>query len=148
MIKLPNCLFRFIKIIEDFRLVFKDGAVVEYEAKKGQEFLQEILEMDEGAKRLGEVAIVPFSSPIEKAGILFLNTLFDENASCHFAFGKAYPTTIKDGTKMSEDELNRHGVNDSLTHVDFMIGTSDMKIVGESESGERTLILENGEWVI
>ena len=135
-------------LIEDFRLVFKDGVVVEYEAKKGQEFLKDILDMDDGARRLGEVAIVPFSSPIEKAGILFLNTLFDENASCHFAFGKAYPTTIKDGTKMSDEELNDHGVNDSMTHVDFMIGTSDLKIVGESESGEKTVILENGEWVI
>ena len=135
-------------MIEDFRLVFKDGAVVEYEAKKGEEFLKEILDMDDGAKRLGEVALVPFSSPIEKAGILFLNTLFDENASSHFALGKAYPTTIKGGTKMSDDELNAHGVNDSLTHVDFMVGTSDMMIIGESESGEKTVIIKDGEWAI
>ncbi|MDY0236198.1 MAG: aminopeptidase [Gudongella sp.] len=135
-------------LIEDFKLVFKDGAVVEFEAKKGEEFLKEIFDMDDGAKRLGEVALVPFSSPIEKAGILFYNTLFDENASCHFAFGKAYPTTIEDGTKMNDEELDAHGVNDSLTHVDFMVGTSDMMILGESDSGEKTLIIKNGEWVI
>lgn len=135
-------------LIEDFRLVFKDGAVVEYEAKKGQEFLKEIFDMDDGAKRLGEVALVPFSSPIEKAGILFLNTLFDENASCHFAFGKAYPTTIQGGTEMSDDQLEAHGVNDSMTHVDFMVGTSDMMILGESESGEKTVIIKDGEWAI
>jgi aminopeptidase len=135
-------------LIEDFKLVFKDGAVVEYEARKGEEFLKEIFDMDEGAKRLGEVAIVPFSSPIEKAGFLFYNTLFDENASCHFAFGKAYPTTIESGTKMNDEELDGHGVNDSLTHVDFMIGTNDMMIVGESESGEKTVVLKDGEWAI
>jgi aminopeptidase len=132
-------------LIEDFRLVFKDGAVVEYEAKKGEEFLKEIFDMDDGARRLGEVAIVPFSSPIEKAGFLFYNTLFDENASCHFAFGKAYPTTIEGGTKMSDEELAAHGVNDSLTHVDFMVGRSDMMILGESEFGEKTVIMKDGE---
>ncbi len=135
-------------LIENFKLVFKDGAVVEYKAEKGEEFLKEIFDMDDGARRLGEVAIVPFSSPIEKAGVLFYNTLFDENASCHFAFGKAYPTTIEGGTKMSDEELSENGVNDSMTHVDFMVGTSDMMILGESEFGEKTLILKDGEWVI
>lgn len=135
-------------LIEDFKLVFKDGVVVEYGAKKGEEFLKDILDMDEGAKRLGEVALVPFSSPIEKAGILFLNTLFDENASCHFAFGKAYPTTIQGGTKMSDEELSAHGVNDSMTHVDFMVGTSDLMIIGKSKSGEKTVVIKNGEWVV
>ncbi|WP_422486972.1 aminopeptidase [Gudongella sp. DL1XJH-153] len=134
--------------IDNFKLVFKNGEVVEYNAEKGIEFLTELLEMDEGAKRLGEVALVPFSSPIEKAGILFLNSLFDENASCHFAFGKAYPTTIKNGPDMSDDELTEHGVNNSLTHVDFMIGTSDLDITGITESGEKIQIFKDGEWTI
>ncbi len=134
--------------IDNFKLVFKEGEVVEYHAEKGEEFLAELFEMDEGAKRLGEVALVPFSSPIEKAGILFLNTLFDENASCHFAFGKAYPTTMKNGPDMSDDELAEHGVNNSLTHVDFMIGTSDLDITGITESGEKVQIFKAGEWTI
>lgn len=135
-------------IIDGFKLVFKDGKVVDYSAQKGEEFLTELFDMDEGAKRLGEVALVPFSSPIEKAGILFMNTLFDENASCHFAFGKAYPTTIKNGPDMSDDELASHGVNNSLTHVDFMVGTSDMSIVGTSQLGDMVQIFKDGEWVI
>ncbi|MGM0395610.1 MAG: aminopeptidase [Bacillota bacterium] len=135
-------------IIDGFKLRFKDGEIVEYSAQKGEEFLSELFQMDEGAKRLGEVALVPFSSPIEKAGILFLNTLFDENASCHFAFGKAYPTTIKNGPEMSDKELAEHGVNNSLTHVDFMIGTSDLSIVGTTESGEKVQIFKDGEWTV
>ena len=106
------------------------------------------MNIDEGAKYLGEVALVPFDSPISQSNIIFLNTLFDENASCHFALGKAYPTNIKGGEKMTEEELEAHGVNNSLTHVDFMIGTEDMSIIGETKSGEKIQIFKNGNWNI
>ena len=135
-------------IIDDFWLKFENGKVVDYKAQKGHDFLTELFQMDEGAMRLGEVALVPFSSPIEKAGILFLNTLFDENASCHFAFGKAYPTSIENGPDMSDEEMDENGVNNSLTHVDFMIGTSDLSIVGTTSSGDEIKIFEYGEWTI
>ncbi|MBC7087710.1 MAG: aminopeptidase [Tissierellales bacterium] len=135
-------------LIEDFKLVFENGKVVDFDAREGKSILEEMLNMDEGAKRLGEVALVPYSSPIEKAGFLFKNTLFDENASCHFALGKAYPTNIENGVNMSEKELDENGVNDSLIHVDFMIGTSDLSIVGKTENGEECIIFKNGEWNI
>src|SRR5690606_27413126 len=96
-------------LIDNFKLFFKDGKVVDFDAQEGKDLLEELLNMDEGARYLGEVALVPFSSPIEKAGILFLNTLFDENASCHFALGKAYPTNIEGGATMKEDEFEKYG---------------------------------------
>lgn len=136
------------KLIDEFKIQFKDGKAVAYEAKQGQEILEDLLKIDEGAKYLGEVALVPFNSPISQANIVFFNTLFDENASCHFALGKAYPTSIKDGAKMSEEELEAAGVNNSLTHVDFMIGTSDMSIVGERRNGEKIEIFKDGNWAI
>ncbi len=91
--------------------------------------------------------MVPFDSPISKSNIIFLNTLFDENASCHFALGKAYPTNIKGGENMSDEELEKAGVNDSLTHVDFMVGSEDLSIVGETKDGEKIQIFENGNWI-
>ena len=114
--------------IDEFKLIFKDGKVMDFDAKVGKETLGLLLDTDEGAKHLGEVALVPFDSPISNSNIVFINTLFDENASCHFAFGKAYPTNIKGGEKMSDEELEANGVNNSLTHVDFMIGSEDMNI--------------------
>ena len=135
-------------LINDFKLTFKDGRVVDFEAKEGYEVLKDLLGLDEGAKYLGEVALVPYDSPISKSNIIFLNTLFDENASCHFALGKAYPTNIEGGEDMTDEELEKAGVNDSLTHVDFMVGSEDLSIVGETHDGKRVQIFENGNWAI
>ncbi|NLK42874.1 MAG: aminopeptidase [Tissierellia bacterium] len=135
-------------LIDEFKLSFKDGKVVDFDAKVGRETLADLLNIDEGAKYLGEVALVPFNSPISQSNIVFLNTLFDENASCHFAFGKAYPTNIKGGEKMTDEELEKHGVNNSLTHVDFMIGTEDLSIIGETKTGEKIQIFKDGNWNI
>ncbi len=135
-------------IIEDFVLTFKDGKVVEYDAKVGKDLLGQLLSTDEGANRIGEVALVPKSSPINKENILFYNTLFDENAACHIAFGKGYASTIKNGPKMTKEELANKGLNDSLIHDDVMIGSSDMSIVGLTKKGEKITIFENGDWAI
>ncbi len=118
--------------IEGFSLTFEKGKVVGFEAEQGYDTLKHLLETDEGgASRLGgELALVPHASPISQSGLIFYNTLFDENASCHIALGKAYPTNLKGGSKMSDQELDEHGVNDSLTHVDFMIGSADLDIDG------------------
>ncbi|MBU5312853.1 aminopeptidase [Tissierella carlieri] len=132
--------------IDEFKLTFKDGKVVDFDAKVGKETLSMLLDIDEGAKHLGEVALVPYDSPISNSNIIFINTLFDENASCHFAFGKAYPTNIVGGEKMTDEELEAHGVNNSLTHVDFMIGSKDMNILGETKEGEKIQVFENGNW--
>lgn len=135
-------------LIDDFKIEFKDGKVVDYDAKIGKEYLKEMLNMDEGAKYLGEVALVPHSSPISQANTVFFNTLFDENASCHLAFGKAYPTSIENGPSMSEDQLKDAGVNDSLIHEDFMIGSSDLSIIGIMEDGKEVQVFKDGEWAI
>ncbi len=133
-------------LIENFKLTFKDGKVVDYTAEKGGEILKGLLETDEGASYLGEVALVPFDSPISQSGILFYNTLFDENASCHLALGKAYPTCIAGGEKMDSVTLLRHGVNDSLVHEDFMIGTRDLEIIGTTADGQEIKIFEQGNF--
>ena len=133
-------------LINNFSLTFKDGKVVDFTAEEGYDVLKDLLDLDEGAKRLGEVALVPHDSPISNSNIIFYNTLFDENASCHFALGKAYPTNLKGGPDMKEEELDKAGVNDSLTHVDFMVGTEDLSIVGETRDGEKVQVFENGNW--
>lgn len=133
-------------LICGFTLTFHEGKVVAYKAEQGEEHLKELLSTDEGASFLGEVALVPYDSPISQSGILFYNTLFDENASCHLAFGKAYPTCIEDGENMTEDELRQHGVNHSLVHEDFMIGTKDLTVVGRTSSGESVTIIEHGNF--
>ena len=125
---------------------FVDGTVVEYDAKIGKEHLDIMFSMDDAAKKLGEVALVQYDSPISNSDVLFYNTLFDENASCHFAFGKAYPTCLEGGVDMSEEELAAHGVNDSLIHEDFMVGSEDLNIVGITEDGEEFQIFEKGNW--
>ncbi|MFA7532771.1 MAG: aminopeptidase [Tissierellaceae bacterium] len=135
-------------LIDEFKLVFKDGKVEDFDAKVGKETLKDLLDIDEGAKYLGEVALVPYDSPISNSNIVFLNTLFDENASCHFAFGKAYPTNIKGGENMSDEELEAHGVNNSLTHVDFMVGAKDTSIVGITKAGEEIQVFKDGNWAI
>ncbi|MDD3171290.1 MAG: aminopeptidase [Bacilli bacterium] len=135
------------KLIEDFYLVFKDGKVVDYDAKKEKESLKSLLELDEGSSRLGEVALISYDSPISNMGILFYNTLFDENASCHLALGNAYTMNIKDGNSLTEKELLDSGYNKSITHVDFMFGSEDMEIVGIKENKEEIQIFRNGNFV-
>ncbi|BBB90606.1 MAG TPA: aminopeptidase [Methylomusa anaerophila] len=133
-------------LIENFSLTFKDGKIVDFQAEKGYETLKNLIGTDEGSHYLGEVALVPFDSPISKSNILFFNTLFDENASCHLAIGKAYPVCIKDSGKMTEDELAKLGVNDSLVHEDFMIGTADLEITGVTAAGEEIPVFRNGNF--
>ncbi len=132
--------------IENFHLTFKEGRVVEFGAEVGEDTLRELINMDEGSHYLGEVALVPYDSPISNSGILFYNTLFDENAACHLALGKAYPTCLEGGEKMDSVTLLQHGVNDSLVHEDFMIGTADLAIVGITREGEKVEIFRNGNF--
>ena len=132
--------------IENFHLTFKEGRVVDFGAEVGEETLKELINMDEGSHYLGEVALVPYDSPISNSGILFYNTLFDENAACHLALGKAYPTCLEGGEKMDSVTLLQHGVNDSLVHEDFMIGTADLSIVGITREGEKVEIFRNGNF--
>ncbi|MGF7058381.1 aminopeptidase [Brassicibacter mesophilus] len=133
-------------LIDNFKLTFKDGKVVDFEAEKGYETLKKLIETDDGASYLGEVALVPYDSPISNSNIIFFNTLFDENASCHLALGMAYPTCIENGDKMSNEELEKAGVNNSLIHIDFMIGSKDLDIIAEKENGEKVQVFKNGNW--
>ena len=133
-------------LINNFKIEFKDGKVVNFEAKEGYESLKKLLETDEGACYLGEVALVPNDSPISNSNIIFYNTLYDENASCHLAFGKAYPC-LKDVASLSNDDLIKRGINDSLIHVDFMFGTPDMDIIGVNYDGSKTPVFKNGNFV-
>lgn len=133
-------------LISGIRLEFAQGRVVHASAEAGQDMLDKLLEVDEGARYLGEAALVPFDSPISNSGILFYNTLFDENAACHLALGKAYPTCLEKGETMDSAELARHGVNDSLIHEDFMIGTADMSITGIKANGERLPVFVEGSF--
>jgi aminopeptidase len=135
-------------IIDDFSITFKDGKVVDYSAGKGYETLKGLLSADEGVLSLGELALIGKNSPISELGILFYNTLFDENASCHLAFGQGYPTTIKNGNDLTQEELRAKGLNESTQHVDFMIGSKDMNIVGIGYDGSETQLFVDGEWVV
>lgn len=135
-------------LIEEFSLVFREGRVVAHHAKRGEDALTRLLDTDEGSRRLGEVALIPYDSPIREQNILFYNTLFDENASCHLAFGKCYPNTVKGGELLSEEELYALGGNHSVNHIDFMFGTADMTVVGITQSGDRIPVFENGNFVI
>lgn len=136
------------KLIEDFYLVFKEGKVVEYDAKKQKDALDNLINFDEGSAYLGEVALISYDSPIQNSGILFYNTLFDENASCHLALGRAYPMNVKNGTDMSKEELEKIGSNLSMTHVDFMFGSKDMDIVGVQKDGTRVQVFKDGNFVV
>ena len=131
--------------IENFRFVVKNGKIVEAAARRGEQVLQAAISVDEGAAYFGEVALVPYDSPISNQGLLFYNTLFDENAACHIAFGEAYPC-LEGGQKMSKDELKARGLNDSITHVDFMIGTPDLSITGKTRDGREVPIFINGNF--
>lgn len=133
-------------VIEDFYFVFHEGKVVECHAKKGEEVLKSILTLDEGASYLGEAALVPFSSPINETGLLFFNTLYDENACCHLAIGRGFPMLYPDFRKYSADDILSFGINRSLSHVDFMIGTADLSIIGTKANGEEVQIFKNGTW--
>ncbi|KRN04480.1 aminopeptidase [Holzapfeliella floricola] len=134
------------QLIEGIKVTFKNGQITEITADKGQETLEHLIQTDDGAKSLGEVALVPYSSPISQSKIIFFNTLFDENASNHVAIGAAYPFSIENGTKMSPIELRKNGLNVSQTHVDFMVGSDKMNIEGISADGSRFQIFQNGEW--
>ena len=133
-------------LIEDFWLRFEGGRVVELHAEKNEDALRTLVGMDEGAAMLGECALVPYESPIRESGILFYNTLFDENAACHLALGRGYSSNIRDYEKYSLDELRAMGVNDSLVHEDFMIGSAELDITGLTASGERLPIFRSGGW--
>ncbi|MDO5041572.1 MAG: aminopeptidase [Peptoniphilus sp.] len=135
-------------IVDDFFLKFADGKVVDFHAEVGYEVLKNLLDTDEGAKRLGEIAFVPYDSPISNTNVMFYNTLYDENASCHLALGKAYPSSIKGGDKLSAEELEALGANDSLVHVDFMIGDKSTNIWGYTEDGEKIQIFKDGNFII
>lgn len=133
-------------LIENFHIRFKDGKAVEWKAEKGEELLGRLLTMDEGASYLGEVAIVPDSSPIRRSGILFYSTLFDENATCHIAFGQGFDSTVRGYEGMSKKECREKGVNDSIIHIDFMVGSSSLSISAQTKDGKTIQILKDGEW--
>lgn len=136
------------KLITDFTLDFKDGKVVAFSAKEGEDVLARMLDMDENARYLGEVALVPVQSPVAEQGILFYNTLFDENAACHFALGACYPTNLIGGAALAEEELLEKGGNVSMIHEDFMVGTKDLSIVGTTADGQQVQIFKDGNWAI
>ncbi len=136
------------KVIEDFWFSFSDGIVVDYGAKKGKDALTKLFDTDEGSRHLGEVALISYDSPISNQNILYFNTLFDENASCHLALGRCYPENIKGGEEMSEEELLSHGGNQSINHVDFMFGTKEMRVTGIENDGTEVEIFRNGNFVI
>jgi len=134
-------------MIEEISVRFEAGKVVEAHAARGEQVLQRMIETDEGARRLGEVALVPHSSPIASSGLLFLNTLFDENAACHIALGQAYSTCLKNGDSLTPEQLAARGANTSLIHVDWMIGSNRIDVDGVSAAGNSEPVMRAGEWV-
>lgn len=133
-------------LIEDFSVTFENGRIVKVNAKKNEAILQKLVHTDEGSTRLGEVALVPASSPIATRGHIFYNTLFDENASCHIAIGRAYRFTLIGGEELTDEEFNAAGGNTSINHVDFMIGSPKMDIDGITDDGKREPVMRQGEW--
>lgn len=134
------------ELIVNFSIRFENGKAVEVHAEQGENLLKEMIAMDEGACKLGEVALVPFDSPINNTGILFYNTLYDENAACHLALGIGFNNCIKDYEKYTNEEIKKMGVNDSGIHVDFMIGSKDLNITGYTRDGKKVQIFKNGNW--
>ena len=134
------------QLINNFWFRFEGGRIVDFGAETGKEMLSEMVKMDEGAPYLGEVALVPYSSPIRKSGILFYNTLFDENAACHLAIGRGFSNLLVDFEKYTEAEAHKKGINDSIIHVDFMIGTDDLDITATTRDGKEVAIFKGGEW--
>ena len=135
-------------LIRNFSVTFENGRAVSCQAEQGQDLLEKMIHMDEGAAMLGELALVPYDSPISQSGILYYNTLFDENAACHVALGFGFPECVEGFDKMSEDELKEKGINDSIIHVDFMIGCKDLSITGYTREGKAVQIFKNGNWAI
>ncbi|WIV20014.1 aminopeptidase [Paenibacillus polygoni] len=133
-------------IIDNFTFTFENGRVVDVTAEKGEETLKGLVNMDEGAHYLGEVALVPHHSPISDSGVLFYKTLFDENASCHLAIGSAYSACIEGGTEMTPEQLNEHGLNTSTVHTDFMIGSAELDIYGVTADGTEEPVFKKGNW--
>ena len=133
-------------IINDFWIKFQDGIAIEWDAKEGKEVLTNLINSCKGSNRLGEVALVEYDSPISKSGIVFYETLYDENASCHLAIGASFPECLKDGIGKSDEELESLGLNNCTNHVDFMIGTKDLTITGITHTGENITIFENGNF--
>ncbi|MFA6801407.1 MAG: aminopeptidase [Acholeplasmataceae bacterium] len=136
------------KLIDGFWLEFKDGKVVDFGADKEEATLKSLLDTDEGSRYIGEIALISHDSPISNTNILFLNTLFDENASCHMALGRAYPMNIKGGIEATIPELEKKGYNNSMNHVDFMFGNKDMEIIGVRYDGSKVKVFENGNFVV
>ncbi|MBE6583820.1 MAG: aminopeptidase [Ruminococcaceae bacterium] len=134
------------EIIDNFSIKFEGGRAVEVHAEKNEELLKTMISMDEGAAMLGECAFVPYDSPIRQSGIMFYETLFDENAACHLALGRGFTNTVVDYDKYTNEHMKAMGINDSAIHVDFMIGTEDMSIVGIKKDGGEFVIFENGLW--
>ena len=134
--------------VDDFRLTFQDGKVVEADIGQGRDVLLQQLELDEGSSYLGEVALVAHSSPISQTGIIFHDTLFDENASCHLALGNAYPASLIGGRSLTKQQLQERGANTSIIHIDFMIGSDQLDITGYTQDGEAVPVFQGGEWVI
>jgi aminopeptidase len=134
-------------MIQEIFVRFQAGRIVEAHATRGNEVLQRMIETDEGARRLGEVALVPHSSPIASSGLLFMNTLFDENAACHIALGQAYSTCLKDGDSLTQEQLAARGANHSLIHVDWMIGSNLLDVDGVGAAGDSEPVMHAGEWV-
>ena len=134
-------------LIEEISVRFEGGRIAEAHASKGEQVLQRMVETDEGARRLGEVSLVPHSSPIAASGLLFMNTLFDENAACHIALGQAYANCIKEGDNMAPEQLAAKGANTSLIHVDWMIGSDRVNVDGITASGASEPVMRAGEWV-
>ena len=134
------------ELIEDFSIRFEGGRAVEVKAKRGEELLKQMISMDEGAAYLGECALVPYDSPIRNSGILFYNTLFDENAACHLALGMGFSNCLKDYEKYTLDECREKGINDSQIHEDFMIGSEDLSITAHTRDGRDVPIFKDGNW--
>ncbi len=136
------------KLCEDFYFIFKDGRVIEAEAKKNQEALESLLNMDEGARYLGEVALISDHSPISDTGLIFYNTLFDENASCHLALGNCYGSNLKNASNMTKEEMEAAGANFSMIHCDFMFGSPDMEVIGTCADGTKIQLFKDGNFII
>jgi aminopeptidase len=134
-------------MIEGIKVRFEGGRIVEAHASRGEQVLQRMIDTDDGARRLGEVSLVPHSSPIAASGLLFNNTLYDENAACHIALGQAYSNCVKDGDKLKSEELAARGANDSLIHVDWMIGSGKIDVDGITADGKAEPVMRQGEWV-
>ena len=133
-------------LIDNIKVRFEAGRIVEAHASKGEEVLRKVLDSDEGARRLGEVALVPHSSPISQSGLLFNNTLFDENAACHIALGQCYSKCFLNGSDLTKEEITARGGNSSMVHIDWMIGSGNLDIDGILANGSRIPVFRKGEW--